>query len=77
MKVKVKVYGTLLTYVAEQKEEHELEVAEPVTAGELLKHLGIPEEEVWLLSVGKRQVSTSYEVTEGEELSIFPPVTGG
>ena len=77
MKVKVRVYGTLLTYVPGQKEEHELEVDAPVGAGELMKHLGIPEEEVWLLSVGKRQVPTSYEVTEGEELSIFPPVTGG
>ncbi len=77
LKVTVKVYGTLLSYVPGRQQQHELELEAPVTAHAILERLGIPEEEVWMVSVANRQVAMEYEVVEGEDVSIFPPVTGG
>ncbi|MEW6523998.1 MAG: MoaD/ThiS family protein [Bacillota bacterium] len=77
MVVKVRVFGILCNYTPGRAERHELEVAPGTTAGQVLELLGIPWEEVWLLSVDNRQVDESRSLNAGDELLVFPPVAGG
>ena len=80
MRVKVKLFAVLKEALGE---EVELELAEPATAGSLLERFGAdyPQFRSALRSL-KVAVDYSYAradepIAAGQELAIFPPVSGG
>jgi molybdopterin converting factor small subunit len=75
--VRVRVFGALVVFTPGRAERHELSLPPGTTAGEAVARLGVPDEEVWLLSVANRQVPPEYVLADGDELLVFPPVGGG
>lgn len=45
--------------------------------GEVLRHFGIPEEEVAIFLINGFHSKVSAEIKDGDILAIFPPVGGG
>lgn len=75
--VTVRVCGGLANYTPGRAEHHRLEVPPGTTAGQVLRLLGVPTDEVWLLAVDQKQVDESRVLHAGDELLVFPPVAGG
>ncbi|AVX21481.1 MULTISPECIES: MoaD/ThiS family protein [Carboxydocella] len=74
MKVTVKLFATLRTgrFKVETRE-----YPEGTTVGRIVEELGIPEEELALILVNGRDVELEHQLTDGDTLSLFPPVGGG
>jgi molybdopterin converting factor small subunit len=73
MKVKVKLFATLRNGRGKILDMDEQE-------GTIIKvadKLEIPEEEIAILLLNGRDAKLSDELTEGDTISIFPPVGGG
>ena len=47
------------------------------TAGDILKHFGIPIEEVAILLINGRHSAADNPVKDGDVLALFPPAGGG
>jgi len=80
----IKLYGGLRTFSGEgvgsgKELEEGIRVSiEPRTeVQDILKQLGIPEENVHLTFVDKKRVALSEEIGEGMVLHVFPPMAGG
>ncbi len=54
-----------------------LELHPGTTVADVVRHLGIPEEEAALIFVNSRHLAPSAELVDGDSLSIFPPIGGG
>ncbi|HOJ78042.1 MAG TPA: MoaD/ThiS family protein [Bacillota bacterium] len=74
MKVKVRLFATLREG---RSRESELEVPEATTVLDIINALNIPEEEVALLLINGRDGKLTSTLTEGDTVSLFPPVGGG
>ncbi|HCJ09667.1 MAG TPA: hypothetical protein DHW14_00675, partial [Clostridiales bacterium] len=48
-----------------------------LTADELRKTLGIPDDEVFIVIVNGRRVKADYPLAPGDEVTFVPPVAGG
>ncbi|QUL98046.1 MAG: MoaD/ThiS family protein [Candidatus Fermentithermobacillus carboniphilus] len=81
MKLKVKLFGDLIRYSPSGRDVFELEVpgfnGSDATVKELIRALGIPEGEVWIITVNGVQAQAERILTEGDEVMIFAPVMGG
>jgi sulfur carrier protein ThiS len=54
-----------------------VELPDGSDAKDLIHQLGIPLEEVGLLSVNKRQATLDQRLEEGDVIYIMPPIGGG
>ena len=79
MQVYVKLYATLRNYRPGLKigESFAVELPARATVGQLIKHLGLPEQEVKTVFVNGRSQPQDHILADGDELGIFPPVGGG
>jgi sulfur carrier protein ThiS len=77
VKVRVRAYGGLAYYLSDKKGEVELDIQEGLTLEGLVKKLGIPDEEIWLISVNNEIKPREAALEGGEEILIFAPVAGG
>lgn len=48
-----------------------------VTAGDIIKRLGIPEREVTLIFINNRHGQIDTKLADGDTIALFPPVGGG
>ena len=79
MKVKVKLYATLVKYVGGSimHEPLEVDVSETATLNELYDKLAIPRDEVKTAFVNSVIRPPDYTLKEGDDIGVFPPVGGG
>ena len=81
MKVYVKVFANLRDYVnprPEIAEKIELEVERGTKVGNIVKDLGIPEQEIAIVLINGVHKSLDTELDqEGAVISLFSPVGGG
>ncbi len=81
MKVFVKVFANLRDYIHPKPaigEKIELDVKPGTTVRELIKRLGIPEDQVAIVFVDGVGKSLDYALKkEGTNISLFSPVGGG
>lgn len=54
-----------------------LDAAAFPTAGDIIRHLGIPVEEVAILLINGFHKKPENEVKDGDIVALFPPVGGG
>ncbi|MGY6276021.1 MoaD/ThiS family protein [Methylomonas sp. MgM2] len=77
MSIKVRYFASLKEYVG--RAEDELSVSTPISASaiwsRLNPHLAMPDN--ILAAVNMDYVKLEAEVSDGDELAFFPPVTGG
>ena len=72
MQVQVKLFVTLRKNWIQN-----VELPDRSDAKDLIHQLGIPLEEVGLLSVNKRLATLDQKLEEGNEIYIMPPIGGG
>ena len=77
MRVQVKLFAGLRKLAPEGKSPFPLELPDGATVGDLLKTLGVPEDKPKILLVNGRHAGNEQGLSEGDEVSIFPPVAGG
>jgi sulfur carrier protein ThiS len=77
MAVEIRVYGGLVRYSPSGKDRFELDIQNPVTIRELLEIVGIPESEVWMVTVNGVHSRTGQIVKDNDQIMIFEPVLGG
>jgi molybdopterin converting factor small subunit len=77
--VYAKLFATLRTYRPGLKlgEVFPVDLPEGATVGQLLRQLGVPEEEVKMVFVNGIVRDREQVLAAGDELGIFPPVGGG
>lgn len=72
--IEVRVFATL----RQGRDKISMLPPEPFsTAGDILKHLGIPAEEVSILLINGFHKGAEDPVKDGDILALFPPVGGG
>jgi sulfur carrier protein ThiS len=57
--------------------DFELSVSEDTQAWDVVRLLGIPEEEVWFVAVGGMRAARDRILHAGDRVDIFAPVGGG
>lgn len=79
MQVHVKLYATLRNHRPglEIGESFPVELPAGATVADLIKHLGLPEQEVKTVFVNGRAQPQDHILAGGDELGMFPPVGGG
>ena len=79
IKVYVKLYATLTKYAGGHimHEPMEVEVSEGSRLNELYDQLGIPDDEVKTAFVNSTMQPPEYQLQDGDQVGIFPPVGGG
>ncbi len=74
MQVTVKLFATLRQ---ERFDIKSLNLPPGTTVAEMVKQLGIPENEVTLIFINGRHGQLTSELHDGDTLGMFPPVGGG
>jgi sulfur-carrier protein len=74
MHVTVKLFATLRK---DRFDERELELADGVTAGDIIDMITIPSTEVTLIFINGRHSTPETKVADGDTLALFPPIGGG
>lgn len=79
MKVTARVYASLRRYLPEERARNpiELELSDGTTVGELLNHLGLPQDAVKVVFVNGKHAELDQALADGDQVGIFPPVAGG
>ena len=79
MKVEVQLFATLAAYLPAGASGDTVTLAVPngTTATELVRSLGIPGDLECLMVVNGHDVSPGHRLTDGDVLSLFPPLAGG
>ena len=76
MKVKVKLMSIFSQYSKSDKDGN-TSVKDCGTVMDLVKELGLPPEQVRILTVNGRQSDLNTVLSEGDTIFIFPPAMGG
>ncbi len=80
MQVKVKLFASLRKYLPEGAagSQATLELPEGATVRDVLKQLQVPEEMARIVMIdGEHCPQLDQPLSEGQTLSIFPPMAGG
>jgi thiamine biosynthesis protein ThiS len=77
--VSVRLFATLRRYYPDLDigEAMPVEIEEEMTVADLLQQLELPEDQVKIVFVNSIVREADYELEEGDDLGIFPPVGGG
>jgi molybdopterin converting factor small subunit len=77
--VEVKLFATLRRQFPDLKvgEAMSVELPEDATVAQLVKELGLPEEQVKVVFVNGTVQKGDHGLTDGDEVGVFPPVGGG
>ena len=76
MKVKVKLMSIFAKYSKADKDGN-TEMRDGGTVLDLVSELGLPAEQVRILTVNGKQSDLSTGLSEGDTIFIFPPAMGG
>jgi len=75
MKITVKVIGPFIYQTGFS--EKEIEVKEPVTAGQLLSLINLPEDRPKIVTRNGKAVAPKEELQDGDRIAICPIYSGG
>ncbi|HHX86611.1 MAG TPA: MoaD/ThiS family protein [Firmicutes bacterium] len=76
MNIKLRLYGSLHRY-GKKDGWFEQEILENTSIKDLLLALNLPISSVFFITVNGRQESLEYVPKGGEEIRVFPQITGG
>ena len=79
MRVNVKLFATLVVYVAGAEPGISFQVKLPngSSLSDLMKQLNLPQRETKLIFVNGRMQHPDYQLQDNDEVGIFPPIGGG
>ena len=79
MRIKVKVFATLGRHVAGRMpgDPFDAELPDGATLADLLRQLGVPQDEVKVAFVNARARPLDWHLQAEDEVGVFPPIAGG
>ena len=77
MSIFVRVYAELRHYLPADWQDGPMDLPPGASVGDLLTLLGIPQEEIGLVSLDGRIAQENQSLDDASEARIFPPVGGG
>jgi molybdopterin converting factor small subunit len=78
MRITIKLYSMLRSYLGEhEKGAAEGEFPDGSTIADVLSALGIPEKIPRITLINGEQKESAVRLSEGDVLSVFPPMAGG
>ncbi len=79
MRVKVKLFATLVVYLPGVKAgiSFEVELANGSSLSDLINQLNIPQREAKVIFVNGRTQPLNYQLQNNDEVGVFPPIGGG
>lgn len=77
MVVHVRLNALLRKYAPQGKAEFSLPMAEGCTIEDLIAQLGIPPSQVGFATVNLKYTPRSRVLGKGDQVTLFPPLTGG
>ena len=79
MKIEVRLFATLATYLPEESDgwSATLEVPDGGTVTDVVRSLGIPDEMPFVTMINGRDAALDQPLADGDVLSLFPPLAGG
>lgn len=79
MKIRVKLFATLTRHLPNAHSGTPLEVDLPkgTTLADLIKKLELPAAEIKVIFVNGRARPLDWQLNQGDEIGIFPPIGGG
>lgn len=75
--IMVRAFGGLGHFLPGGKDSARIVLPRGSKVSDVIKASGIPEGEVWLVSLGGELVGLDREVRDGDEITVFAPVGGG
>lgn len=78
MKVRVKLHGETkrgITGIVGDVLETDLEPGE--TVGELLRRIGVRNEDIWMTAIDREVVKNDHVLVDGDNLEVIAPIAGG
>ncbi len=73
----MKLYGILEKYSKEKGRKVAINLPGNSNTGELMSALSIPKERVTIVLVNGEPAGQNHSLKEGDEVELFPPVSGG
>ncbi len=77
MRVEVRLFSVLRRYAPGGAEAFDLEPGPGATLGQVLARLDLPEGVERVVLLNGRRADPSTPLTDGDVVTVFPPVTGG
>ncbi|UCD87583.1 MAG: MoaD/ThiS family protein [Desulfobacterales bacterium] len=80
MIIEVKVFSSLCHYIPKSErrlDRHKWDIDEGATVQQVLKMVGLPDDEVRVLLINGRNAKRENVLKEGDVLHVFPPMAGG
>ncbi|MDH7489331.1 MAG: MoaD/ThiS family protein [Anaerolineae bacterium] len=79
MRIHVRLFAGLNRYVTNKPSgiPFDAEIPEGATVEALIRHLGLPPDEVRIVFVNGRAQPLNFALADGDEVGIFPPIGGG
>ena len=77
MKVEIRLYATLNKYAPRGSQVNHIEIEDGKKLKDLIKDLGIPEEQIKLIFINGIHASGDEILKDGDRIGIFPPIAGG
>jgi molybdopterin converting factor small subunit len=77
MKVRVELQAYLLQYSPDDIAVFDYEMPEGASVGDLIRRLHVPEDLASVIIVGDSNTTTAHVLTEGDRVTLVPPLAGG
>jgi len=77
MQVEVKVFANLRKYAPQSANPLRLTLEDGATAKELIAKIKIPQEKVRVIAVNGSNKPLDYQLSEGDQIALFPEMAGG
>ncbi len=77
MAIRIRLRGNLRKYSPDKRETTTLQTDVPISLRDLMRRLGIPEEEVSTAAVNGKLAPETQQVAPGDDVDLFGPIAGG
>ncbi len=77
MKLRVELQAYLQQYSPNDTDRFDYEMPDGATAGDLIRKLNVPEDLASVIIVGDANTSTAHVLSDGDNVTIVPPLAGG
>ena len=77
MEVHVVGYGSLFRWLGSGEKGETVTLDAKATVADLIRKTGIPDPEIWLITVNAKKASLDQVLQHGDEVRLFSPLGGG
>lgn len=75
--IRAHAFGDLRRFFPEGREEAEFHLPEGSRVTDLMRLIGLPDDEVWMVSVDDVLAEPDQGLADGDRVNLFSPVAGG